>query len=148
MDLGIETGGMVPKGWKTKYGPRPQLAKLGLIEHPTSTSYVPRTKWNVKNSDATLRFAFNHNSAGEICTYNAIKQYNKPYFDIDLDAVKSGEHLYMMDVVDFLEKNNVGVLNIAGNSGNTKKQSKIIYDLTYTLLYGIMDKCKDIDYIY
>jgi len=144
IDLGLQTGGMVPNGWKTKYGPRPQLEQLGLIEHPTSVSYVPRTKWNVKNSDATLRFAFNHNSAGEICTYKAIKQYNKPYFDIDLSAVESGENLYMVDVVQFLIDNNVEVLNIAGNAGKNKKESKLIYDLTRDALFMYISKYNEL----
>jgi len=144
IDLGLKTGGMVPKGWKTKFGPRPQLQKLGLIEHPSSVSYVPRTKWNVKHSDATIRFAFNYNSAGEICTYKAIKQYNKPYFDIDLNDVISGENLYMIDVVQFLIDNHVEVLNIAGNVGKNKKDANRIYTLTRNLLINIIMKYNEI----
>lgn len=144
MDLGIPTFGMVPHGWKTKFGPRPSLKKLGLIEHPTSESYVPRTKWNVKNSDATLRFAFNHNSPGEVCTYKAIKQYDKPFFDIDLADIESGMNLYIFDVVTFLEENNVEILNIAGNCGNTKKEAKRIYDLTRMCLVNYISKYNEI----
>lgn len=132
MDLGLQTGGMVPKGWITKFGPRPQLAKLGLIEHPTSDKYPARTAWNVKNSDATLRFAFNHNSPGEVCTLNAITKYNKPYFDINLKT--ADETLIIFDVVDFFKEHNVEILNVAGNCGNNKEESTVIYDITRRLL--------------
>lgn len=140
MDLGLQTGGMVPNGWKTKIGPKPQLAKLGLIEHPTSTSYVPRTKWNVKNSDATIRFAYNFSSPGEIATYKAITQYNKPYFDVDLYLLETKENLYMLDVVKFFEDNNVSVLNVAGNAGKTKSDTTKIYNLVRSSLKLYIEK--------
>ena len=129
-DLELETGGMTPHGWVTKFGPRPQLAKLGLIEHPTSDKYPPRTGWNVKNSDATIRFAHNFDSAGEICTLKAIKKYGKPYFDVDIRDLILGENLYIIDVVEWFHANNVTVLNVAGNCGNTKAIAKVIYDIT------------------
>ena len=150
MDLGLKTGGMVPHGWKTKFGSRPQLSKLGLIEHPTSDSYVPRTKWNVKNSDATIRFAYNHMSPGEVCTYKAIKQYDKPYFDVDLHDIESGINLYFVDVVKFLFDHNVEVLNVAGNCGATKDRAKVIYNLTrkalttYVKIYNQYSQPKDV----
>lgn len=130
MDLGLKTGGMVPNGWITKFGPRPQLAKLGLIEHSTSDKYPPRTGWNVKNSDATVRFAFDFKTGGEICTYKAIRKYDKPYFDIDLNSVESGDNLYFLDLLEFFDKYGVGVLNVAGNCGPDKKYAKHVYDLT------------------
>lgn len=129
MDLGLQTGGMVPNGWITKFGPKPQLSKLGLIEHPTSAKYPGRTKWNVKNSDATIRFAFDFTTAGEECTLSAIRKYDKPYFDVNLHEIKNGESLIIFDVVDFFEKHNVEVLNVAGNCGNSKKIAKRIYDI-------------------
>ena len=134
MDLGLQTGGMTPKGFITKFGPKPQLSKLGLIEHPTSAKYPGRTAWNVKNSDATLRFVFNHSTAGEVCTYKAIQKYNKPYFDINLYDVQEGVSLVIFDVVDFLQEHHVEVLNVAGNCGKTKAEAKIIYDLTRSSL--------------
>lgn len=134
MDLGLETGGMAPNGFKTKFGNRPQLAKLGVIEHPTSDKYPPRTAWNVKNSDATIRFAFDFKSAGEWCTLKAIHKYNKPYFDVDLSSVESGDNLYFLDVAEFFYKHDVTVLNVAGNCGDTKSEAKVIYNLTRNAL--------------
>lgn len=130
MDLNLKTGGMAPKGFKTKFGDRPLLAKVGLKEDSNS-SYRPRTEWNVKNSDATMRFAKRFSSPGEILTLNYIKKYNKPYFDIDL---KEPYNILIFDIMDFFYNNNVHVLNIAGNCGGTIEESKIIYKLTRELL--------------
>jgi len=134
LDLGLQTGGMMPKGYITKWGSRPKYSKYGAIEHPTSVKYQPRTYFNVRESDATLRFAFNHNTAGEVCTYKAIKKYDKPFFDINLHDIKGRESLIIFDVVNFLEEHNVEVLNIAGNCGKTKAEAKVIYDITRTAL--------------
>ncbi len=128
---------MAPNGFKTKFGPRPQLSKLGVIEHPTSDSYVPRTNWNVKNADATMRFAFNFKSPGEWCTFKAIRKYKKPYFDIDLNEP---DNYLIFDIFDFFDNHNVEVLNIAGNCGKNKKEAKVIYDLTRKLLTSYITK--------
>ena len=53
----LRTGGWMPMGFLTLDGPQPDLAKLyGLQEH-SSASYPPRTRRNVQQSDATIRFA-------------------------------------------------------------------------------------------
>jgi hypothetical protein len=150
MDLSIPTFGVMPKGWKTKYGSKPQYVKYGATEHPTSDSYAIRTAWNVKATDATVRFCYDFDSAGEICTYKALKKYNKPFFDINLYDVESGNNLYVIDIAKFFEKHHVEVLNIAGNAGKSMEESKKIYDLVrkhlriYVKLYNEYSKPKDI----
>src|SRR5688500_14728345 len=82
--FGLETGGMMPRGFKTLTGPDPVLARLyGLTEHE-SDSYVPRTHYNASTSHGTIRLAGNFESRGEICTLKALKDHNRPYFDVDL----------------------------------------------------------------
>ena len=150
LDLGLQTGGMMPKGFITKWGPRPKYEKYGAIEHPSSSKYPGRTKWNVKNSDATLRFAFDFTTAGEVCTLNAINQYEKPYFDINLHDIKDGESLIIFKVVDFLEEHNVEVLNVAGNCGDTQRYAKRVFDITrpalraYVSAYNKVSTLKDV----
>ena len=112
--FGFQTGGFIPKGYKTLAGPRPEFGvKYGLSEH-TSDSYSARTIQNVKDSDATVRLAANFDSRGELCTLNAIKTYNKPYLDIDLTDPPTVEFF-----ADWLEKSKISVLNVAGNSEQT-----------------------------
>ena len=53
---GIPTGGWMPKGFLTTAGPAPELAaEFGLKEH--SGEYAERTGANVRDADATIRFA-------------------------------------------------------------------------------------------
>ena len=112
-NLGIETGGYIPKGFLTEYGFRPQLKIFGAIEH-SSDKYPPRTFENVKNSDATIRFASNFNSGGEKCTLKAIKQYNKFYIDVD-----KNNPIDHSVVSDWIFRNNIKILNVAGNRETT-----------------------------
>lgn len=108
--LGLETGGWVPRGWLTEAGPRPDLGELyGLVEHE-SASYVPRTYANAKDSDGTIRIAYNFQSAGEICTLKAINQYEKPYFDVHVHRKQEQER-----VAEWILEHNIRSLNVAGN---------------------------------
>lgn len=123
--LNIPTGGMAPKGYMTIYGKRPKLAKLGLIECQRN-GYATRTFDNVKNSDGTMRFCFDFESPGEICTLKAIDQYNRPYFDVDLNEI---HETFIFDVLDWFWDNNIQILNIAGNAGRDKRESVKIFNL-------------------
>jgi len=120
-DCGLITGGTAPLGYKTVYGPRPSLAKLGLIEH-TSPNYSPRTYCNVKDSDATLLIANDFNSPGTICTKKAIQFYNKLSFECDLKDLP-----FIFDVTDWIDKNNIVILNVAGNRGKDPEESTKIF---------------------
>ncbi len=112
---GFETGGNIPRGFKTQAGAMPELKNdFGIIEHP-SDKYPPRTELNVKQSDATFRFASNFNSAGERCTLKFITKHQKPHMDFE---IVDGEcDLSMVEsAIEFLVNNQVEVLNIAGNA--------------------------------
>ena len=128
-DSGIPTGGWMPNGWITLDGPKPEYDELyGTKEHPNK-GYPARTEANVKDSDGTLRFAKNFKSAGERCTKKAIDWYNKPYFDISIDAMPPQQ-----TVIDWLKEHNIKVLNVAGNSENTAKGiGDVVYEYLMTL---------------
>ena len=112
--FGFQTGGSMPYGFKTTDGPRPEYEhEFGCTAQKTA-SYVSRTYSNVKDSDGTIRLAFNFGSPGEKCTLKAIKQYNKPYIDVDLF-----EPTDIAIVAEWIIKNKITVLNIAGNSEKT-----------------------------
>ena len=123
--LGIETGGMAPKGYRTIYGNRPQLQKLGLIES-RSSAYPMRTFDNVKNSDGTIIFAFDTKSRGTMLTMTAIHKFEKPHLMIDLHEI---HEFFIFDVLFWLEDNNIETLNITGNAGKSKQESTKIFNL-------------------
>jgi hypothetical protein len=110
-EYGIPTGGWMPKGWITLNGPKPEYAELYGIEEHASFGYKPRTWSNIKDSSGTIRLAFNFFSAGEICTLNGIKKYDKPYIDVDL-----ANPIPVQQVIDWINQNNIEILNVAGNS--------------------------------
>ena len=52
--LGIATGGTMPRGFRTQDGSHPEYAQeFGMVED-SSADYVPRTKKNVDDADATI----------------------------------------------------------------------------------------------
>jgi hypothetical protein len=125
-EFGFKTSGYISKGFKTLNGPRPQYKDLYNLIETDNSSYKFRTELNVQKSDATIRFAVNFFSAGEICTLNAIKKFNKPYFDVNLL-----EDYDINKIHEFIESNKVEILNIAGNSENTSVGT---FSLTYSIL--------------
>ncbi|GAH86529.1 unnamed protein product, partial [marine sediment metagenome] len=54
-ELGIKTGGYIPRGFLTENGSDYSLKKFNLTEMK-STSYVIRSIFNVDNSDGTIAF--------------------------------------------------------------------------------------------
>ena len=108
---GLDTGGWMPKGFKTTAGNRPQWAENFYMKEHSSSSYKERTWDNVREADATIRLAANFNSAGEKCTLNAIKALGKPHLDVDMNNPPA-----IQEVVKWIREQKVKTLNIAGNS--------------------------------
>ena len=134
--FGVETGGHAPKGWRTLYGPNPNLAKYGLVEHGSS-SYPPRTRENARNSDGTIRFAIDFNSAGERATLRETTAAGKPHFDVKIEAV-DGEYRLSpppSEAAKWIRINQVRTLNIAGNGKPEIEQP--VYDYVTKLLRAL-----------
>lgn len=109
--LGYQTGGTAPKGFRTDNGPRPDLAAhFGVTAH-WSPQYGPRTKKNVYDADATVWFGYD--SAGWVCTANAIATHRKPY------RINPS----VAELQDFILKHGIKVLNVAGNRLRTHPES-------------------------
>jgi len=153
-DSGIETGGYIPKGHKTLKGPRPDLTrKYKLTEH-SSSNYKERTWDNIQASDGTLRFANNFGSPGERCTFNGIKNYDRPYLDLKVTSrifglydIKDGrESPFLYDagaigiIHDWIRINDIRVLNIAGNAEETHPG---IYKVVYDFLLKVFEEYKN-----
>lgn len=126
----------MPKGFKNQLGFFPEYAQLFNYTEHTSSSYKERTWENVQNSDGTLRLAFDFESLGEKCTLSAIRKYKKPYWDVNLKNSKD----YLIATVDWIDRWNIKVLNIAGNSNKTNCYTEIaaafFLDRLFTLLKG------------
>jgi hypothetical protein len=108
VQLGIETGGTAPRGWRIcledgRDGSNPELAELGLTEH-ASRDYPPRTKQNVADADGTAWFGYAGSPGGKL-TVNTAKRLGKPCI------VNPSAH----ELRAWLDQNKIAVLNVAGN---------------------------------
>ena len=109
--FGLETGGNIPFGYKTLDGPKPAYKAMYGVKVHYSSSYVPRTRLNVQESDGTIRLAFDFTTRGEICTKRAIEDFKKPYFDVDLNDPPP-----ISTVTNWIACHTIEVLNVAGNA--------------------------------
>lgn len=140
---GIEIGGWAPIGWRTSVGPNLLLKLLGLKEH--KGGYKARTWENVKGSDGTIRLAVSFLSPGEKCTLNACRNHKKPHIDVDLLNPRQPK-----EVAQWIIKNRIKVLNVAGNAEGgtgTWRSEYPIFDLTKKYLTKVFDLLEEAGYI-
>lgn len=107
MKFGLNVGGYCPKGRLAEDGTVPEC--YPLIEL-TKGGYSARTERNVIESDGTLIFNIGKLSGGTRLTVECARKHNKPHLVIQLDAAKQ----QVTTLAEWLEQNNVRVLNVAG----------------------------------
>jgi hypothetical protein len=90
-NLGIQTGGTTTPGFvrvkDVDSYTREQLEQFGVTEISADLQegksgkefYLPRTEQNVINSDGTVYFASDEDSAGKIATERFANKHNKPF---------------------------------------------------------------------
>ena len=104
---GIPCGGWCPKGRKAEDGIID--ARYPLRETP-SDSYLQRTEWNVRDSDATIVFSINPVlSGGSKKTLEFAHKHNKPCLHLHAGMADAGERLR-----SFVHLGEIHVLNVAG----------------------------------
>ena len=120
-ELGIETGGTAPKGFLRERGVDSEdISSYGLTEITSEQQadytkrkgkrdpYTGRTELNVRNSDGTVYFYTSSDSAGYTATKRSADEWGKPFL-----ANPTAKEL-----ADWIAKNNIKVLNVAGNRGS------------------------------
>ena len=124
-ELGIETGGIAPKGWLTEDGSQEMLLwSFGLTECEEE-GFPARTRRNVLNSSGTLLVG-RYETGGSRLTFDVAKQLKKPVFLLAFGGTD--------DVDEFrrwLEQHQIQVLNVAGNR---ESQSPGIQEFTRRFL--------------
>jgi signal recognition particle GTPase len=115
-ELGLETGGTTTPGYYTENGPDISLQEFGVTEIAPELQdgkkgkefYLPRTEQNVINSDGTVYFSTDEDSAGRMATQRFAKAHNKPFL---LNPTSQ-------ELAQWLVDNNINTLNVAGNRGS------------------------------
>lgn len=103
---GFRIGGWCPQGRRAEDGPIPP--RYPLQETPTP-DYDERTRWNVRDTDATLILTRGTPSGGTATTIEAAHTLEKPLYVIDLDESTDVE-----PAAAWVRANDVAVLNVAG----------------------------------
>lgn len=123
---GIEHGGWCPKGRRAEDGTLGEV--YNLAETPRK-DYRQRTEWNVRDSDGTLIIYDRELSGGTQYTLEVTRKLNKPVM-----VVERGGHGKAKEVLDWLEKNDVQVLNVAGPRSSTEPE---IYAMALDFLEAV-----------
>ena len=106
-------GGWLPKGRLTEDGPLPEQYRLQ--EMPTA-SYPKRTAQNVIDSDGTAIFTHGTLNGGSLLTRKKAVQHGRPVLHLDLERLTNEAAVHAL--VDFIEQNDIEVLNVAGSRGS------------------------------
>ena len=142
-ELGIVTGGTAPRGYLREsgvdtedirsYGLR-EITEEEQAEYTRLTGkrdlYTARTSKNVENSDGTVYFAFDGDSAGRLATQREANRLGKPFL---LNPTAN-------QLREWLIANNIQTLNVAGNRGSrlTKEQTQNVFNVLREAL-GVKD---------
>jgi hypothetical protein len=106
LELGIPCGGWCPTGRLAEDGPLPDRYPL----QETSTALYPeRTRYNVRDSDATLVLTQGIPTRGTKLTIDLAIQMRKPYFVLELN-----ENTDPDPVRKWAEQYCIHILNVAG----------------------------------
>jgi len=122
--------GFCPKGRLCETGRIPEHYQL---QEAASAAYSVRTRLNVKNSDGTLILLASQIAtvgAGTLLTISETKQTKKPLLIFYLD-----QNLSPAIVCDWLLKNHIQILNIAGPR---ESQSPGIYQQSYKFIKKLL----------
>lgn len=134
-ELGIQTGGTAPKGWRTEKGADHTLESFGLTQS-TLADYSVRTRRNVENSDLTIIVSSDVKSPGTKVTIDACYKLNKPFVVIEpsLEINPEGN-------INGVEQIKNAILDAARNypiciniAGNRESKSPGIEQITKELL--------------
>lgn len=112
-DLGIERGGVAPKGWQAEDGVIPDEFRVGMEEYAIP-GYRARTLANVTRGDGTLILSLGDlpQDSGSMLTARNARKMSKPLLAVQLWGGVTG--FLISRVCGWLSVNEICVLNVAG----------------------------------
>lgn len=131
LECGVETGGWVPKGRKAEDGRIPDHYP-NLRETP-SDDYETRTRWNVRDADATLIFSHGPLSGGSKFTESVAFALGKPVLHVDLTATSDSD--VIATIRAWLSSIEGGTLNVAGTRASG---DPTLYENAREIVKGIL----------
>ena len=121
----IPHGGWCPKGRKAEDG---VISSAYQLQETPSDDYIQRTEWNARDSDGTVIFTMAKVlTGGSKLTAEFASNHGKPLLHLYPSGANGMEKL----LVNFVSRNKIRVLNIAGSRAS-KEQN--VYRFTLELL--------------
>ena len=114
LELGLGCGGWVPRGRRAEDGCVPDCFPM---RETTSAGYPQRTRYNVRDSDATLIISRGAPTGGTALTVACAKDLRRPFMVVDL--ARAGDTTSIGTVRDWLQRHRIHVLNVAGPREST-----------------------------
>ena len=109
-ELGIETGGWVPRGRWAEDGRVPD--RYANMKETDASDPARRTEYNVRDSDGTVVFSHGAVSGGTKWTMEAAVKLRKPMLHLDLDTHSARAAASRLRA--WMEAEGIEVLNVAG----------------------------------
>ncbi len=105
-ELGLPCGGWIPRGRRAEDG---RLAAIYPMRETESREYAPRTRLNVRDSDATLILTRGRPTGGTALTAECARALGRPHLVVDLAGA-----IDLPAIREWLARHDVKVLNVAG----------------------------------
>ncbi len=134
--LGAKCGGYCPAGRRSEAGAIP--ARFPVVELAT-TGYRARTLKNVRAADGTVIVFFGALSGGTALTLNYCKSERSPFVLIDGTGI-TAEQAAVELCLDFVRKNNVRILNVAGPRAGSEPRA---HDYAYALICRLLGELRN-----
>jgi hypothetical protein len=120
---GVPCGGWCPRGRKAEDGPK------------ETESYIQRTEWNVRDSDATILFSIEPTlTGGSLCTMEFARKHGKPHLHLCAGNDTSPDNLRA-----FFECHDVKVLNVAEPRASTESKVRQFVIALLDEVLGVLD---------
>lgn len=113
-DLGLPCGGWVPRGRRAEDGRVPDCYAM---RETASAGYPQRTRYNVRDSDATLILSRGAPTGGTALTVACAQSLRRPCLVVDIDRAVDAETERTVQV--WLRRHHVRILNVAGPREST-----------------------------
>jgi hypothetical protein len=111
-ELGFPYGGWMPFGMRAENGHVP--AHFDQLKEHSNPGYGPRTRDNVRDSKGTVIICPTPMTPGSKATLRFCREQNKKAMVRDAALVKADPHQAADQVWDWIVKNEIDVLNVAG----------------------------------
>jgi hypothetical protein len=132
LELGLPCGGWCPRGRRAEDGPIPPHYPL---DETPSDAYPQRTRWNIRDTDATLVLTRGELTGGTLLTVQVADRQGKPCLVVDLTRPTD-----LAAVRAWLSDHGVRRLNVAGPR---EGENPGVYRQAADLLRALLPNLKD-----